>query len=412
MTAPWSLRGRLVRRVVTGACLAWLAGVALAATVIAHEMSELMDDSLAGAARLSLALYQGAGQIGPVTPGDEVAIRLSDAGRLIADAPWPALTGDGGQDSGGWRVFRLTDGPVTVEVGQSGAWRRDELVETLGWLVALMLPVLLAALIAVRGAVATALRPATGFATALRGRSAQDLSPVAAPDLPVELAPIPQALNGYLDIICTRIDAERQFATNAAHELRTPLAAASAQAQLIAAGLADPKAAGRLAGALGRMGHLVERLLQLSRAEAGMTGTGPCDLVRVVRLVMAETGIAAIFDDGEQARMPVAVDPDALAMILRNLLANAAAHGTGDIRVVLDAGPDEGAVEGPDQGAVLRISNAVGSGAAFRHATFDKSALSQGAGLGLSIVAQLAGAQGIAVDHVMAAGRAVVVLRF
>lgn len=400
MTGAWSLRGRLVRRVVTGACLAWLAGVGLAAIVIAHEMSELMDDSLAGAARLSLALYQGAGQIGAVAPGDEVAIRLLDAGRVVSDAPWPPLTVEGGQDSGGWRVFRLSDGLITVEVGQSGAWRRDELVESLGWLVALMAPVLLAALIAVRGAVASALRPATGFAIALRGRDAQDLSPVVAPGLPTELAPIPQALNGYLDIIRARIDAERQFATNAAHELRTPLAAASAQAQLIAAGLSDPTAAGRLAAALGRMAHLVERLLQLSRAEAGLTGTGPCDLVRVTRLVIAESGIPAIFDDGEHAQMPVAADPDALAMILRNLLANAEAHGTGDIRVVLQAGP------------VLRISNAVGPGAAFRHATFDKSASSQGAGLGLAIVAQLARAQGIGVDHLMAATRATVVLRF
>ncbi|WP_405404952.1 sensor histidine kinase [Paracoccus sp. Ld10] len=404
MTAAWSLGGRLVRRVVTGACLAWLAGVALAATVIAHEMSELMDESLAAAARLSLALYQGAGQIGPVAPGDEVAIRLSDAGRLISDAPWPPLTDDGGQDRGRWRVFRLTDGPVTVEVGQSGAWRREELVESLGWLVALMLPVLVASLVAVRGAVGSALRPATAFANALRRRSAQDLSPVAAPNLPVELTPIPQALNGYLDIIRTRIDAERQFATNAAHELRTPLAAASAQAQLIAAGLADANAADRLAGALGRMGHLVERLLQLARAEAvdpgAGAGRGTCDLVRVVRLVITETGIPVIFDDGEQAHVPVPVDPDALAMILRNLLANAAAHGTGDIRVLLQAGP------------VLSISNAVGPGAVFRHATFEKSAMSQGAGLGLAIVAQLAGAQGIAVDHVMATGRATVVLRF
>ncbi len=144
-----------------------------------------------------------------------------------------------------------------------------------------MLPVLLAAPLAIRGAVGSALRPATRFAGELRRRSAQDLSPVATPDLPIELDPIPQALNGYLDTIRARIDAERQFATNAAHELRTPIAAASGQAQLIAAGLADDAAAGRLAGALSRMGHLVERLLQLSRAEAGAIGAGPCDLIRV-----------------------------------------------------------------------------------------------------------------------------------
>lgn len=400
MTRPWSLRGRLVRRVVVGASLAWLAGVGLAALVIAHEMSELMDASLRGSARMSLALYQSAGEMGQVRAGNDVAVRILDAGQVVAEAPWPPLTQNGGQDVDGWRVFRLSNGPVAVEVGQSDEWRRDELVESLAWLVALMLPVLLTALIAVRGTVATVLRPVTGLAAALRGRDARDLSPVAADDLPDELAPIPQALNFYLASIRTHVDAERQFVTNAAHELRTPIAAASAQAQLMAAGLADPDAPARMAGALTRLSRLVERLLQMSRAEAGMIGTGPCDLVQIARMVIAENGSEAVFDDGELARLPVAVDPDALAMILRNLLRNACDHGTGDVRVTVAAGP------------VLRVSNAVGPEAVFRHAMFDKSASSQGAGLGLAIVAQLAAAQGIMVNHAIAAGRATVTLRF
>ncbi|MFN3278663.1 MAG: sensor histidine kinase [Paracoccus hibiscisoli] len=400
MTRPWSLRRRLVRRVVLGACVAWLVGVGLAMLVVSHEMTELMDDSLEGSARLSLALYRGAGQVGALAPGDD-AIRIIDAGVAVTEAPWPPVSAIGGQDVPGWRVFRLADpdGDIVIEVGHTSAWRRDELREALLWLVALMLPVLLAAPVAIRGAVGSALRPATRFADALRARSAQDLSPVAAPDLPVELTPIPQALNGYLDTIRARINAERQFATNAAHELRTPIAAASGQAQLIAAGLADDAAAGRLAGALGRMGHLVERLLQLSRAEAGAMGAGPCDLIRVARMVIDDLGQPVRFDDGEMTTAPVAVDPDALALILRNLLRNAADHGAGDLRVVIADGP------------VLSVGNAVGAGAAFRHATFDKSATSQGAGLGLAIIARVAAAQGITVDYAMAGDRAVVTLR-
>ncbi|MFN4062509.1 MAG: histidine kinase dimerization/phospho-acceptor domain-containing protein [Paracoccus hibiscisoli] len=401
MTRAWSLRGVLVRRVVIGASLAWLAGVGLAALVIAHEMSELMDDSLGGSARLSMALYQGAGQVGTLVQGDG-AIRIIDGGRAVTDAPWPPVVQDGGQDLPGWRVFRLSDpaSGVVVEVGQTTEWRRDELVESVGWLVALMMPVLLVALIAARGAVAMALRPATRFAQTLQGRSAQDLSPVTAPDLPIELIPIPQALNVYLDSIRTHVTAERQFATNAAHELRTPIAAASGQAQLIAAGLADGAAAGRLAGALGRMGHLVERLLQLARADAGTMGAGPCDLIRVTQMVIADTGLAVVFDDGDMTDIPVAVDPDALSLILRNLLRNAADHGTGGLRAVLSPGP------------VLTVSNAVGPGAAFRHATFDKGSGSHGAGLGLAIVTRMAAAHGIAVDYAMTNNRAQVTLHF
>lgn len=396
-TRPWSLRGRLLRRVGLGASLSWLVGAGLAALVIAHEMSELMDDTLEQSARLILSLYRdgigaapGQGQVRVIVDGDEV----------IA-APWPALSKDGGHDVAGWRVVRMTDRQTgnVVETGQSDEWRHDELLESLGGLVALLIPVLLATLLAARGAVSSALRPAMRFAQMLRGRSARDLSPVSAPDLPSELAPIPQALNGYLDDIRARMEAERQFATNAAHELRTPIAAASGQAQLIAAGLADAEAAGRLAASLGRMGQLVERMLQLARAEAGVVGHGPCDVVRVVRMVMADNGPRVRFDDGEMTSAAAAVDADALAIILSNLLRNAAEHGTGDLRLTLSAGP------------VLRLSNAAAPGAAFRHGTFDKSASSQGTGLGLAIVARIAQTQGIDMDFAVTQGRATVTLR-
>lgn len=399
----WSLRGRLVRRVVLAASLAWLVAVGLAALVIAHEMSELMDETLESAARFSLDLYRdrGAADAGALT-GPAGPIRIVDAGTRVADAPWPPLPRDGGHDVSGWRVFRVTDpqSGIVVEVGQRSDVRRHELLETLGGLVLLMLPVLLATLLAVRGAVASALRPATLLAEVLRGRSAQDLSPVAEDRLPVELTPIPRALNGYLDTIRARLEAERAFATNAAHELRTPLAAASGQAQLIAAGLADAAAPERLAGALGRMSSLIDRLLDLSRAEAGPAGRGPSDLVRVARLVAADLGRPVLFDDGEMAALPVAVDPDALALILRNLLGNAADHGTGTPRLVLSPEP------------ALTISNTAPPEARFRHGLFDKAASSQGSGLGLAIVARVARAQGIVVDYAMAGGTASVTLRF
>lgn len=401
MTRPWSLRTRLVRRVMLWACLGWLAGVGLAALVIAHEMRELLDEGLETAAELALALYQEGSPV-ELPARDDSRVRIVDGGVVVSDAPWPVLTDEGGRNLPGWRVFRLNDptGRVAVEVGQTDERRRDELRESLGWLVTLLLPVLLAAPLAIRGTIGAALRPATQLAEQLRARSARELSPVAAPDLPTELAPIPQAVNGYLAIIRARIEAERQFAANAAHELRTPIAAASGQAQLIAAGLADRDAAARLAEALNRMGTLIERLLHLSRTEGGGAGGGPCDLVRVTRMVIADLGMAVPFDDGDQPAVTVDVGPDALAVILGNLLRNAADHGTGDVRIVLRPG------------AVLALSNAVATGARFRFGIFDKAAGSKGAGLGLAIVARLAEAQGIAIRFAMTRDRAVVFLRF
>ena len=249
-------------------------------------------------------------------------------------------------------------------------------------------------------AVASALRPATDFADRLQARKPGDLSPVAAGDLPRELVAIPRAMNLYLDRIRDHVEAERQFATHAAHELRTPIAAASGQAQLIAAGMNDPGAAPRMVEALRRLTQLVERLLQLSRAEAVGDGEESCDLVQMTRMVIADTGVAAIFDDGDVEAAQIAIRPEALALILGNLLRNARDHGTGDIRVRLGAGP------------LLSISNRVAPGAVFHHRMFDKSMRSTGTGLGLGIVQKIAGKEGIGLDFQITDGRAVVELRF
>ncbi|WP_299905689.1 histidine kinase dimerization/phospho-acceptor domain-containing protein [uncultured Paracoccus sp.] len=402
MSAGWSLTGRLLRRVVLGVSIGWLVGLGLSMWVIAHEMGELLDDTLAESAQLSLVLYQASGSLALPEQAGDSAIRIIDKGREVVSADWPPQVADGGQDVGDWRVYRLSDrgSGIVVETGQSNEWRRDELLESLLSMLLLMLPVLLITVLAVSRLAALALRPATGFARRLQLRKATDLSPVPEASLPRELAPIPLALNGYLARLRDQIEAERLFATNAAHELRNPIAAASAQAQLIARGVADPDAAQRMTVALDRLALLVERLLQLSRAEAGIQGEASCDLVQVTRMVIAQICPEAIFDDGDQEEVSVPVHPDAVALILANLLRNASDHGTGDIRVRLLPGP------------VLVISNRITPEAQFRHGTFEKSPASRGTGLGLSIVAKIAEKEAIGLSFSRADGRAEVALKF
>ncbi|RCW81013.1 sensor histidine kinase [Paracoccus lutimaris] len=402
MSTGWSLRRRLLRRVVLGIGAGGLLGLVPSLLVLDHEMGELMDDSLRASARFSLALYQRAGAIDLPARTDAPAMRILDDGVEIIGADWPALTENGGQDVAGWRVFRVSDpaSGISVEVGQSNEWRHEELLESVGWLLVMMLPVSLVMVVVVGRAVTSALRPATRFAERLQSRKPGDLSPVAAGNLPRELAPISQSMNLYLDRIRDHVEAERQFATHAAHELRTPIAAASAQAQLMAAGMAEPGSAARMVEALRRLSLLVDRLLQLSRAEAVGSGEAHCDLVRVTRMVIADTGIAAIFDDGDVETAEVPIRPEALALILGNLLRNARDHGTGDIRVRLRPGP------------VLTVSNRVAPDAVFHHHMFEKSARSPGTGLGLGIVQKIAGKEGIGLNFEIGEGRACVSLQF
>lgn len=400
--AGWSLRGRLLRRVLIGIGLSWLVGLALSMQVLNHEMGELLDDSLESSARFSLALYREAGAVDQPTQVGETAIRIMQNGAEVVGADWPALTQSGGYDVAGWRVYRVDDpaSGISVEVGQSDEWRQDELLESIGGLLLVMLPVVLITVVAIARAVASALRPATRFAARLEARKPGDLSPVKGSDLPRELAPIAQSVNRYLGRIGDHVEAERQFATHAAHELRTPIAAASAQAQLIAAGMADADAAPRMVAALGRLSQLVDRLLQLSRAEMPGAGAERSDLVQMVRMVIADTGIEAVFDDGDIESASVPVRSEALALILGNLLRNAQAHGTGDIRLLLRPGP------------VLTVSNRVAPDAVFHPRNFEKSARSQGTGLGLGIVEKIAGKEGIGLAFRVAQGRAEVTLRF
>jgi len=389
MSRDWSLQGRLTRRLILGVSLGWLTGLCIAIFVIAHEMTELLDDSLKASAHVATAAFAASGTAEGLDLDPDYGIRIRRGGVEINPAPWPEQQEDGTHQLPGWRIYRHSRdaGGLVVEVGQSDVWRKDELLESVEALLVLMLPVLLVVLLTVRRAIAAALGPALRFAATLKNRPATDLSSFPEADLPRELQPIPGALNGYLQRINNHIEAERQFATNAAHELRTPLAVASAQAQLIAAGRGDLRAARSMSAALDRLGRILERLLQLSRAEAGIDGHARCDLVRIIRIVIAEAADASVvFDDGDFETALIAVHPDAVALLLGNALRNAIEHGTGGVTLTLRPGP------------VLQISNPVGEGAAFRHDTFAKSATSTGAGLGLTIMRKMAERNGIGID--------------
>ena len=400
--AGWSLRNRLLLRVLIGIGISWLVGLVLSAQVLNHEMGELLDDSLETSARFSLALYRDAGKVDLPPQATETAMRILQDGVEVMGADWPAQVGTGGRDVAGWRVYRLEDkaSGIAIEIGQSDAWRHDELLESISGLLLIMLPVVLITVVVIGRAVASALRPATRFAARLERRQPGDLSQVEGRDLPRELAPIGRAVNLYLDRIRDHVEAERQFATHAAHELRTPIAAASAQAQVIAAGMGDGDSAPRMVAALRRLSQLVDRLLQLSRAEMIGAGQGSSDLVQVTRMVIADTGVAAVFDDGDIEAAQVPVQPESLALILGNLLRNAQDHGTGDIRVRLRPGP------------VLTVSNRVAPGAAFHLRNFEKSTQSRGTGLGLGIVQKIAGKDGIALEFTVTGDRAEAILRF
>lgn len=395
---PWSLRRRLTRRVLGLVVGAWLATIALSAWLLDYELNEMFDEELQALVETTVLFLDTAEgnvfprNLGVETRDGERILRVVPQGGVVPPAPWPPLAQDGFHDIAGWRILRRTAERAVIEAAHARSWRREEMMEAASAFMVLALPLIAGLLWGLRRTTAETVAPVQALAQAVAARRPDDLSPVAVGDLPAELQPLAQAFGGYLGRIGSMREAERDFVANAAHELRTPLATIRARLELSA----DPDAVAAVA-LVDALARRVERLLQLARSEAGVgIGRGPADLVRILRLLIDDMRPACPhpirFDDSDLDRLTVAADPDALAILLRNLLENAAEHGTGEIRIRLT--PDARlSIENPAADPVLaegRFANGSGSG---------------GMGLGLSIVQALARALGVTVAQRVGPGQ-------
>jgi two-component system OmpR family sensor kinase len=306
-------------------------------------------------------------------PYDGTGFRQTDTHRLYSDA---ALQ----------ETIRIT---VAEPLEHRAAVAR-EIQIGLGLPLLVILPV---ALLAIVLAVRTSLGALRRFRGNLEARHARDLSPVPTGDLPSEIAPLAGTLNSLLDRLRHAFEAERSFAANAAHELRTPLAGAIAQTQRLRSETSDPAIEARAAdieATLKRLTRLSERLMQLARAEGGQLRLDrSADLRAVARIVADDLGRSGATD---RIRLKVPdipvmsdIDPDAFAILCRNLVENALRHGAagGPVTVTLSAdGELAVANDGPavPREALDRLTG-----------RFERAgASSEGSGLGLAIVAAIA----------------------
>lgn len=402
---PWSLRRRLTGRVLALVAGAWLATVALSAMVLDHEMNEMFDEELRALVETTVLFLDTAPSgaiprtLGIETSDGERVLRILAPDRADTPAPWPALGGDGFHDAPGWRILRQGAEGVVIEAAHATTWRREEMLEAASAFLVLALPLIGLLLWGLRGIVTAATAPVATLARNVAARAPDDLSPMAAEALPEEVLPLVRALDGYLARIDALRQSERAFIANAAHELRTPLA--SVRNRLALSADPDTQAATATIDALTRR---VERLLQLSRMEAGLgLGRGPADLIRILRLLIDDLAPGARhairLDDGDLDRLDVAADPDALAILLRNLIENALEHGTGEVQIKVTS-DGHLAIENPAQKPRLDRD---------RYASGPNSS---GAGLGLSIIHALARAMDLPLTERVGESRVSIGMRF
>jgi DNA-binding response OmpR family regulator/signal transduction histidine kinase len=296
-------------------------------------------------------------RLAPIREHDEFFTYLvRDAeGRILlqshaADpAVFPPWDGPGFRQTATHRLYSdaALQGTIRITVAEPLAHRASvarEIQMGLGLPLLIVLPVALAAIIL---AVRFSLDPLRRFRARLEARGARDLSEVPASDLPTEIGPLAETLNSLLARLREAFEAERSFAANAAHELRTPLAGAIAQAQRLRSETRDPATEARAAeieATLKRLTRLSERLMQLARAEGGrLRMDRSADLRAVARVVVDDIGRA-----GAPGRIALTLpdtavmsdlDPDAFAILCRNLVENALRHGaeTAAVEVTLTA---------------------------------------------------------------------------
>ena len=428
MTRRPSIALRLALGLTTGMALLWIGAAAISVSVMQHELNEAYDDSLEQSAQrlLPLAVHDlrergdggrlivGADDEGsddddrPNAGDDDSRARpvphdssftyvvFDSLGDIVlrdqqaTDFALPADLPDGFADIDGQRIFGLTDRTgFSILIVETSDRRLNGLMDAIS---ALGLP-LLALLPLMAGgvwlAMRLALRPLEALRRDIAKRDSKNLEPLLSDGHPAELAPIAEAVGALMSRLKSALDAERSFAARSAHELRTPIAGALAQTQQLAAELGNGPGATRLVeieAALKKLAKLSEKLLQLARVEAGFARSDrEADLLPVLHMVVHDFNASTLWHDrvhvdAAAGSLVAAIDPDAFAIALRNLVENALKHGAAGQPVrVIAAAP--GAVRVINQGGLVGAADLARLGQPF--ARGDTAA--DGSGLGLSI---------------------------
>lgn len=416
---PRSLRTQLLFWLVT----LHLAAAALTAWFTFVAYGDLVHNALDEQMRLVADSYAGGDPPRSPRPLDGNAALVRGAfvvqiwsadGRTLRASSWPPLAvvplqpqpgfGDARTDAPApsrWRVFTAEAGPRAdqprVQVLQNEDYRRRRALRRAlleGLPIALLLPLALLILWLIVSAASRSLRAVARDVASQDERRPTELSLARVPD---EIAPLVQAFNQLLSRVRSAFATQRRFVQDAAHELRTPMAAIGLQIENLRAHVPAGEATERfnqLEAGVTRAQHLIEQLLSLSRQDAPGRPLAPSreavDIETLLResvsqlMVLADARRVDIGFEGSIA--PVVQAPAAeLRSVFDNLIDNALRYGGRTITVelagrtlsVIDDGP------GIPLEAQRDLMQRWAQGPAGQK-------LGQGSGLGLSIVARYA----------------------
>lgn len=392
-----------------------------------HEADELLDTQLVQYAQIMLSLGRDGRE-------DEVRLPeiqahpyqnklmfqiwdMRDAPRLMLRSPeaphhWPDGVAHAGfsetvLDGHAWRFFAVTAADRHLVLAAHDLHIHQELASqiALSNITPLFVAVPLLALLLLL-AISHALEPLQALASDLARRAPARLDALPEVNLPTELTPPVRAMNQLFDRIRQTLEHERRFTSDAAHELRTPIAALRAQLQVAERTPDAQERQAAIAKALqgtGRMTHLVGQLLALARLEAESVERPEAAIDLGKLLAEVATGFVAQAA-ARDVTLQTAIAPgcvvtgnrELLRVLLRNLVDNA-------VRYVPQAGTVRAALAPEGEMVVLSVDdNGPGVSPEARNLLGQRfhrfgAPGTEGVGLGLSIVQRVAQLHGAAV---------------
>jgi two-component system OmpR family sensor kinase len=357
-----SLAGRLTRTLIVWVGGVWLLCVFAVVWYVDREINHNFDNELVEVSHRMFAMavqelekLQHPGEDPPRHPliapkqlfsEDAVIYQIVDLHEhvLLRSAEAPPDTFDvplaaGFANNPTWRIYTVRHPTLGLffQVADPLDERRHALNRTLFGLIIPLGAVLPLLALVLRNVARTELRVLQQLAGEIEKRSGADLRAIAlAPGLPQELRSVGDHVNRLLERLSQSLDVERALAANAAHELRTPLAAARLRLQTALEHDLRRKDVQAALDALQMLSHRAEKLLQLSRAESGASlARAQVDLVQLAGTVVQEFWQDAQINERLTLKVPDRETPmalgdvDALAIALRNLVENALRYGGG-----------------------------------------------------------------------------------
>lgn len=354
----YSLRLRLLLSVLGISTFLWLVSLAIMVSIAWHETSDVFDDALKKSA--SLLLQASENKQGEFTPinqqndsndkpdSGDIHFQIIRDHQVISrtnDAPAAPFINNFRKRKGfrdinlygdSWRIYvlRSKNENLEIQVGQSLEMRMEILEDLAENLTIPALSLLLLLGLISGFAIYYLLKPLTKMAAQLAQKTPQDLNLLEVDTRSVELDAITNALNGVLSRLNSALENERRFTADAAHELRTPLAAISMNAQLLQRqhpGMQEPLQ--KLRHDINRCTHLLEHLLLLAKLDPLNPADQSIFKRESINLVSFFLELQDLFVDQAKSKeinliyhinaQTLLANPDMLRALLRNLMDNA-----------------------------------------------------------------------------------------